>query len=167
MCNKTNQTCQTKMLHSGWLQGWGWANLHYAFNIIHLEGYQFADYRRDGWKGKQNSISIAGKELGNATWKGTRYSRAAQDLFLKKMAPITHFLVFWGRTCMLNITISNGTVTLRPLKKSETDFLLMKAFFFLRSCSFNIVPVFILDPFLFAVCAAYPPASCISLPVWI
>lgn len=49
----TGAKCATKrikvpnqMQHPGWLQGYsmgrGKKNLHYAFTIIHLEGYQFA-----------------------------------------------------------------------------------------------------------------------------
>lgn len=109
--------------------------------------------------------------------------------FFLNVVPITHFSMYWGRTCMLNAAISSHftAVTLRPLKKAEADFPLMKAiwprnlrlhnfcwdwgctetFFFFFSSS-NIVSLFILGVALCLPPApAYSRVSCVCLLVWI
>lgn len=142
----------------------------------------------------RSTISNAGREKreqGKARWKGVRYSRIAQCLdsfffFFLNVVPITHFSMFWGRTCMLNAAISSHftAVTLRPLKKAEADLPLMKAIWprnsrlhnfcwdwgctetFFRSS--NIVFLFISGVALCLPPApAYSRVSCLGLSVWI
>jgi len=82
-------------LHPGWLQGERRKNLHYAFTIIHLEGYQFAECREDVWRGKQaNIISNEGRE------KGTRESKMKRSKIFRGSS-VPGFL-----KCCSNYTLS-------------------------------------------------------------
>lgn len=120
-------------------RGWGWENLHYAFTIIHLEGYQFAEYREREMfgGGSESTISNAGrerKEWGESQMKSDEIFKDSSALGLIKCC--SNYTLFHVLRHNLHVKCCNllpfTAVTLRPLKKkqkkkAEADFLLMKA----------------------------------------
>lgn len=105
-------------------RGWGWENLHYAFTIIHLEGYQFAEYREREMfgGGSESTISNAGrerKEWGESQMKSDEIFKDSSALGLIKCC--SNYTLFHVLRHNLHVKCCNllpfTTVTLRPLKK--------------------------------------------------